>query len=149
MLARSVVLLTGLVAAMPAAAGEMRADEARRFVIGKLFAYTCFEGTRGAGRIYADGSVAGTIQFRGQGPVRYVVLPSGTLKTKGDAVCASLRGLFFEPCFDLNKTDSRSFTGALSGMNFAYCRFTRLGGRANFAASRPQQLEAEAAPPQR
>jgi hypothetical protein len=146
MLARIVVLLAGLAAAMPAVAGEMKADEARRFVIGKLFSFTCFEGTRGAGRIHADGSVAGTIQFRGEGPVRYVTLPAGTLKTNGEAVCASLRGLFFEPCFDLYKTDSRSFTGSLSGMSFARCNFVRHGaGRANFAAaSRPRRSEGSA-----
>ena len=46
---RGVALMVGLLAAVPAIAGEMSADEARRFVIGKLFNYTCFEGTRGAG----------------------------------------------------------------------------------------------------
>ena len=39
-------------AAMPAMAGQtMNADEARRFVAGKVFAFRCFDGTRGAGRI--------------------------------------------------------------------------------------------------
>ena len=33
-----------------------------------MFAYTCFDGTTGAGRIYADGSVAGNIQVGGSGP---------------------------------------------------------------------------------
>ena len=54
--------------AVPASPGSMTPDEAKRFVAGKLFAYTCFEGTRGAGRINADGSVAGTIQVRGAAP---------------------------------------------------------------------------------
>ena len=58
----------GLLAALPAVAGEMSADEARQFVIGKLFNYTCFEGTRGAGRVYSDGSVVGSIQIRGERP---------------------------------------------------------------------------------
>ena len=43
----------------------MKPDEARRFVVGKQFSYTCFEGTTGSGRIHADGSVAGYIQIRG------------------------------------------------------------------------------------
>ena len=43
-------LVIGLVAAFPAAAQEMNATEARKFVAGKLFTYTCFEGTRGTGR---------------------------------------------------------------------------------------------------
>ena len=68
---RGIALTVGLLAALPAMAGEMSADEARRFVIGKMFSYTCFEGTRGQGRVYADGSVVGSIQFQGAGPVRY------------------------------------------------------------------------------
>lgn len=132
-------LLVGLVAAFPAQAQEMKAEEARRFVAGKLFTFTCFEGTKGAGRIYNDGSVAGTIQFRGSGPVRYAVLPTNTLRTKGEAVCASVRGLPFEPCFSLQKTSVESFRGAVSGLGFAYCDFKRRGGRAEFAnaVSRP------------
>ena len=84
-------LVVGLLATAPAFAQEMRAEEARRFVVGKLFTYNCFEGTKGAGRINADGSVAGTIQFQGSGPVRYAVLPANTLRTKGEQVCASSR----------------------------------------------------------
>ena len=51
-------------AAIPAKAEELRADEARHFIAGKHFAYNCFDGTTGNGRIYADGSVAGYIQRR-------------------------------------------------------------------------------------
>ena len=74
---RGVALLVGLLAAVPAMAGDMSAEEARRFVIGKMFSYTCFEGTRGQGRVHADGSVVGSIQFQGGGPVRYAALPRG------------------------------------------------------------------------
>jgi hypothetical protein len=126
-------LVCGLLAACPAAAQEMKAAEARRFVVGKLFTYTCFEGTKGAGRINADGSVAGTIQFQGSGPVRYAVLPANTLRVKGEQVCASLKGLPFEPCFNLVKTGGESFRGSVSGMNFAACEFKRRGARAEFA----------------
>ncbi|MGH6770852.1 MAG: hypothetical protein ACRECO_17730 [Xanthobacteraceae bacterium] len=103
----------------------MNATSARRFVVGKLFAYSCFDGTRGAGRIQSDLSVAGTIQIKGAGPVRFVTLPPGTLKVKGENVCASVRGIPFEPCFNLNKTASHSFRGSVAGFNFAYCDFTR------------------------
>src|SRR6188474_2054523 len=82
----------------PAGAEEMRAIEARDFIVGDHFAYTCFDGTTGNGRIYADGSVAGYVQQGGTGPRRYLVLPSGTLKTYGERYCASLRGVPFEPC---------------------------------------------------
>jgi hypothetical protein len=123
---RGFALTVGLLAALPAVAGEMNADEARRFVIGKMFNYTCFEGTRGQGRVNSDGSVAGSIQFQGSGPVRYAHLPANTLQVKGEAVCASLRGMLFQPCFNLERI---SFRGSVSGLGFAYCEFTRNGGR--------------------
>ena len=126
---RSVALTVGLLAAAPAIAGEMRADEARRFVVGKLFNYTCFEGTRGQGRVLSDGSVVGSIQFQGAGQVRYAHMPPGTLKVKGEAVCASVRGLPLEPCFNLDRIDSNTFRGSISGLSFASCEFTRHNGR--------------------
>jgi hypothetical protein len=122
---RVAFLIASFFVAGAASAEQLNAEAARRFVIGKHFAYTCFDGTQGAGRINSDGSVAGTIQMRGTGPVRYAVLPPGTLQVKGEAVCASLRGVPFEPCFNVVKTDPQSFRGSVSGFNFAYCNFTR------------------------
>ena len=119
---RGVALLVGLLAAVPAIAGEMSAEEARRFVIGKMFSYTCFEGTRGQGRVHPDGSVVGSIQFRGEGPMRYAALPPGTLRVKGESVCASLRGLPIEPCFNLERTSDYSFRGSVSGLGFCLLR---------------------------
>jgi hypothetical protein len=112
----------------PALAGTMTAEEARKFVAGKVFAFTCFDGTRGAGRILDDMGAAGAVQFSGSGPVRRIRLPGNTLQIRGRAVCASLRGLPFEPCFDLDKKDDRSFRGSVSGMSFAYCDFHHQGG---------------------
>jgi hypothetical protein len=54
-------------AALPAVAGNMGVDEARAFVVGNLFSFTCFEGTSGEGRVYADGSVGGVIRLGGGG----------------------------------------------------------------------------------
>src|SRR5262245_28331463 len=112
----------------PALAGMMTADEARRFVAGKVFAFTCFDGTRGAGRILEDNGAAGSIQFSGAGPVRHIRLPGNTLQIRGQAVCASIKGIPFEPCFNLDKRDDRSFRGSGSGMGFAYCDFRHQGG---------------------
>lgn len=137
---RVVAVLIGLVAAVPAFAGEeMSAKEARRFVVGKVFSYTCFEGTRGQGRVFANGAVVGSIQFQGQGRVRYAALPAGTLQVKGERVCASLRGLPFEPCFNLEKTGNDSFTGSISGLGFASCTFKRRQGRPRVAQSQPRK----------
>src|SRR6478735_9577215 len=111
---RGVIVVAGLLAAVPAMAGEMSGEEARHFVIGKLFTYNCFEGTRGAGRVFPDGSVVGTVQFQGAGPVRRAFLPANTLQVRGNAVCASLKGLPMEPCFSLDRLDSNSFRGAVS-----------------------------------
>jgi hypothetical protein len=119
------IALLVILAAGPAFAQEMNAEQARRFVSGKLFAFTCVDGSRGSGRIYADGSVIGNIQSSGSGPVRPVWLPPGTLRKKGEAVCASLKGLSFEPCFTLTRTSNRTFRGSVNGMGMiAYCDFT-------------------------
>src|SRR5689334_9727962 len=126
----------------PAFAGMMTADEARRFVAGKVFAFTCFDGSRGAGRILDDMGAAGSIQFSGAGPVRHVRLPGNTLQIRGQAVCASIKGIPFEPCFNLDKRDERSFRGSVSGMGFAYCDFRHQGGGQQMlmARSRPRSL---------
>src|SRR4051812_29521581 len=133
--------------AVPAMAGQtMNADEARRFVAGKVFAFRCFDGTRGAGRILDDGGAAGSIQFSGSGPMRHVRLPGNTLQVRGQAVCASLKGIPFEPCFNLVKKDERSFQGSVSGMSFAYCDFRHQGvGHMLMARaiSRPRSLAPE------
>jgi len=126
---RGFAVTIGLLAALPAVAGEMSADEARRFVIGKMFNYTCFEGTRGQGRVNADGSISGSVQFQGAGPVRYAHLPANTLQVKDEAVCASMRGMLVQPCFNLDRTSDVSFRGSISGLGFAYCEFTRYNGR--------------------
>lgn len=130
---RGVIMAAAVLAAAPAIAGEMSGDEAKRWVTGKLFSYTCFEGTRGQGRVFADGSVIGTIQFQGAGPVRRAFLPANTLQVKGGVVCATVKGLPIEPCFNLTKMDAASFRGAISGLGFAYCDFKQHNARAQFA----------------
>jgi hypothetical protein len=133
----------------PALAGQMmNADEARRFVAGKVFAFTCFDGTRGAGRVLDDGGAAGAVQFSGSGPVRHMRLPGNTLQVRGQAVCASLKGIPFEPCFNLDKRDERNFRGSVSGMSFAYCDFRHQGAAQMLmarAVARPRSLH----PPER
>lgn len=116
---RCIVVTVGLLAALPAVAGEMTADEARQFVIGKMFNYACFDGTRGQGRVNPDGSVTGSIQFQGSGPMRYAQLPANTLQVRGASVCASLRGLPLQPCFNLERTSDVAFRGSIYGLGFA------------------------------
>src|SRR6202163_2914168 len=143
MLARLVLgaVTAGAVVA-PALAGQMmNAEEARRFVNGKVFAFTCFDGTRGAGRVLDDMGAAGAVQFSGAGPIRHVRLPGNTLQIRGEAVCASIKGIPFEPCFNLDKRDERSFRGSVAGMAFAYCDFHHQGAS--------QMLMARAAAPPR
>ena len=125
-----------------ATAGQMNADEARKFVAGKVFAFTCFDGTRGAGRIFDDGGAAGAVQFSGTAQSRNMRLPGNTLQVRGQAICASIKGIPFEPCFNLNKTSERSFRGAVSGMGFAYCDFQHQGGQMLMARvlGRPRSL---------
>src|SRR5450631_1849357 len=145
MLARIVLgaVTAGAVIA-PALAGQMmNADEARKFVAGKVFAFTCFDGTRGAGRVLDDMGAAGAVQFSGAGPVRHMRLPGNTLQVRGQAVCASIKGIPFEPCFNLDKKDERSFRGSVSGMGFAYCDFRHQGAAHMLmarAVARPRSL---------
>jgi hypothetical protein len=146
MLARLVLgAVTAGAMVVPALAGMMNADEARKFVSGKVFAFTCFDSTRGAGRVLDDLGAAGSIQFSGGGPVRHVRLPGNTLQIRGQAVCASIKGLPFEPCFNLDKRDDRSFRGSVSGMGFAYCDFRHQGAQQMLMArsvARPRSLHA-------
>jgi len=136
----ALVVAATVVWAIPAKAEELRATEARQFIAGKHFSYNCFDGTNGNGRIYADGSVAGYIQPGGSGPRRYVVLPTGTLRTSGDRYCASVRGLPFEPCFNIDRTSQVSFRGSVSGLGFAYCNLTRRASRGDLQAAPTYQL---------
>ena len=126
-------------------AEELSPEQARAFVIGKLFSYTCFDGTVGMGRIFGDGSVVGTIRPSGQGPVRFAALPAGTIKVSSTSVCAHLNGLMFEPCFRVQKTDMRSFRGSLAALSFAYCDFTQHNPRTQLTSNDPMMRAQEAA----
>ena len=141
MIARYTIVAVPLLVASPTLAENLYAEAARRFVTGNFFAFNCFDGSRGAGRIYGDGSVIGSIQLQGSGPILSVWLPAGTLTVKGEAVCASIKGTPIEPCFDLNRTGDQNFRGSVSGLSAAYCDFTRRG---DVAGSEPLSLEATA-----
>lgn len=131
--------------AVPAVAETMSPEEARKFVVGKLFAFNCFDGTKGIGKISDDGSVQGNVQFSGSGPMRGARLPSNTLQVRGQQICASIKGMPFDPCFNLNKQDAVSFRGSVSGLGFAYCDFRKQGNARVYLArsiSRPRSLRA-------
>jgi hypothetical protein len=117
------VLGAGLFGAGLATAEELSPEQARAFVVGKLFSYTCFEGTVGQGRIFPDGSVVGTIKMHGTGEMRFAALPPGTIRVDSGSVCAHLSNLPISPCFRVQKIDYRSFRGSVYGMGFAYCDF--------------------------
>lgn len=117
---------------------ELGPDQARAFVVGKLFTYTCFEGTAGMGRIFPDGSVVGTIQIRGQGQPRFAELPPNTIRVDGTAMCARLSGLPITPCFKVQKIDYRSFRGSIAGLNFAYCDFHERNPRTQLTSTAPE-----------
>lgn len=135
------VFAAEILGAVWAAAEELGPDQARAFVVGKLFSYTCFEGTAGMGRIFPDGSVVGTIRFRGQGQLRFAQLPAGTIRVDHASMCAHLSGLPFSPCFHVQKIDHRSFRGSIAGMGFAYCDFHQHSPRTQMTSA-----ESEPAP---
>jgi hypothetical protein len=149
---RGSVLVASILAAASlgkgvAIAEELGPEQARAFVVGKLFAYTCFEGTTGMGRIFPDGSVVGTIKIRGQGPARFATLPAGTIRIEAQSMCAHLAGLPFTPCFRVEKIDYRSFRGSLAGLNFAYCDFYQRNPRSHLASGESEFEPAVASTP--
>jgi hypothetical protein len=122
------VLTAGLLGLGQGIAEELGPEQARAFVVGKLFAYTCFEGT-----------VVGTIKIHGQGQTRFAALPAGTIRVDGGSMCAHLAGLPFTPCFRVEKIDYRSFRGSLSGLSFAYCDFYQRNPRSHLVNSSLEQ----------
>ena len=120
---RTIAIAIPLVAASPATARELTPAEAQSFVAGKLLSYTCSDGTFGEGRIAPDGSVAGFVHSQGRGPIRFAMLPTGTLRIKGEAICASLKGLAWEPCFRLVQINRDSFRASILGLNSLHCTF--------------------------
>ncbi|KAA5597235.1 hypothetical protein [Blastochloris sulfoviridis] len=131
---RTAIAAALVIAATPALAENLNAQQARKFVVGRHFAFVCFDGTAGQGKVLGDGSVSGRIRLQGSAPERSVTLPRDTLRVRGDAVCAAVKGLAFEPCFDVIKTSARTFRGTLAGVPGMWCDFTR-GGRPGFAAA--------------
>ena len=139
MLLRVAVVAGGCVLGAAAAmTEELGPDQAKAFVVGKLFSYTCFDGTAGVGRIFADGSVIGTIRPGGRGEVRFANLPPGTLRIEGSSMCAHLSGLPMQPCFRVEKIDYRSFRGSIAGLGFAYCDFSQRNARAQMISRGPE-----------
>jgi hypothetical protein len=132
------VVGVGILGTSLALAEELGPEQARAFVVGKLFSYSCFEGTAGSGRIFADGSVVGTIRIRGQGQTRFAALPAGTIRLDGASMCAHLSGLPITPCFRVQKLDYRSFRGSVAGLGFAYCDFYQRNPRTELLTKRAE-----------
>jgi hypothetical protein len=137
MLVRVAVLCAQVLVASSAVAEELGPDEASAFVVGKLFAYSCFDGTAGVGRIFPDGSVVGTIIPGGSGEAKFAALPAGTIKADGNSICAHLSGLPIEPCFKVQRIDDQSFRGSIVGFDFAYCDFYQRHSRAQLMTRFP------------
>lgn len=146
MLLRVAVIWACVLGAGSAVAEELGPDQARAFVVGKLFAYTCFDGTAGMGRIFPDGSVVGTIRPSGRGAVRFASLPAGTIRVDGTSMCAHLSGLPIQPCFKVQKIDYRSFRGSIAGLGFAYCDFSQHNPRAQLISRTPVSAPARPTP---
>jgi hypothetical protein len=128
-----------------AAAEELGPDQARAFIVGKLFEYSCFDGTSGRGRIFPDGSVVGTIQVRDQSQMRFADLPAGTIRVDGAAICAHLAGLPITPCFKVQKIDYRSFRGSVAGLDFLYCDFYQRNPPSQLVSNSPKPPKATSA----
>jgi hypothetical protein len=134
---RVAVLCAQILVPSSAVSEELSPDQARAFVVGKLFAYSCFDGTAGVGRIFPDGSVFGTITPGGGGEAKFAALPPGTIKADGNSICAHLSGSPIEPCFNVQRIDDQSFRGSIVGFDFAYCDFYQRHSRAQLMSRLP------------
>jgi len=146
----AVIAGTCVLGAIAAKAEELGAEQAKAFVVGKLFSYTCFDGTAGMGRIFADGSVVGTIRPGGRGELRFASLPPGTLRIEGSSMCAHLSGMIMQPCFRVERIDYRRFRGSISGLGFAYCDFYQHNARTEMMSRGPEprtRFTSRTAPP--
>jgi hypothetical protein len=144
---RVAIVCALVLGAASAVAEELNPEQAKAFVVGKLFSYTCFDGTVGMGRIFPDGSVVGTIKPGGQGQLRFAALPAGTIKVSSNSMCAHVAGLPIEPCFRVQKIDFRSFRGSIAGLSFAYCDFAQRGNpRTGIAAAATAKRDTAPAP---
>jgi hypothetical protein len=137
MIIRVALICTCVLWVSSAVAEELGPDQARAFIVDKLFEYSCFDGTTGRGRIFPDGSVVGTIQVR-DGQERFANLPPGTIRVDGTAICAHLAGLPITPCFTVQKIDYRSFRGSIAGLGFAYCDFYQRNPRSHQVSNSPK-----------
>jgi len=137
MLMRVAVFCAQVLAASSSVAEELSPEQARAFVVGKLFAYSCFDGTAGMGRVFSDGSVVGTITPGGTGEAKFASLPAGTITADGNSICAHLAGLPIEPCFKVQRIDDQSFRGSIAGFDFAYCDFYQHQRRAQLMSRFP------------
>jgi hypothetical protein len=141
----TVVAGAAMVASANAGETALSPEEAKRFVANKFFSYSCFDGTNGAGRIHSDGSVVGTMQT-GNGPVRFVSLPSGTIRLSTDSICAALPHSLIQPCFSVVQTSPQSWRGSLRGLGFAHCDFVRRNPRQEVTETqRPRSRAIESA----
>jgi len=77
----------------PVRAEKLNAATAQHFVLGKLFAFACFDGSRGAGRVLATAQLLAPCSSAVRDRNYSVWLPAGTLKVKGETVYASLYGI--------------------------------------------------------
>ena len=121
---RVAVLCAHVLMALSAVAEELGPEQARAFVVGKSFAYSCFDGTAGMGRIMADGSVVGTITPGGRGETKLATLPPGTIKSDGTLcapICTACQLSLASRC--RKNPITKAFAGSIAGLDFAYCDF--------------------------
>ena len=79
MVARHAVVVVTLLSFSPALAENLDAEAARRFIVGKLFAFTCADGSRGVARVYDSSKIFRSASILG---------PKTVLMSRCTAKCA-------------------------------------------------------------
>ena len=126
---RCVVVFACVLGAVSAIAEELGPEQAKAFVAGKLFAYTCFDGTVGTARILSDGSVVGTIRPEARGDARFITLPPGTIKVNSTGSVRAFQRLADRTLLHGAEDKSPKLSRLGSGLEFCLLRLLQLNPR--------------------
>jgi hypothetical protein len=105
----------------PAFAERLTPQQAKRFIQGNKWSYTC-PLTKGWGRFNSDGSVTAEFQTLGFSPYKKN-FPPGSMTISSDGSLCMPKMFNTDVCFFVDKIDNRHFRGTSSGFIRFSCDF--------------------------
>ena len=126
---RNLATITVIIAASPALPIErLTPEEARAFIIGKWWEFTCpLVAPSGEGRVFEDGSADVRTDLFAWKLLLKPHYPAGTIDVQTLCVTGPLATLLpksMKPCFTVEKIDDRSFQGRITSQpQLGFCKF--------------------------